>query len=150
MSGGWKAANWSTSVSATSAKNETSTRSFASKPLALDVLMFLHPLRNIPSSAASEIDHDIALGLRAADQHIALGRRLDRVGSIANDTARSYPYPHSRGPQPGESTGAAHGPTAEIDGNAEGRGSTTPRRRCDAKGTGPELRCEPQHDFETD
>src|ERR1700730_7651021 len=112
--------------------------------------MFLHPLRNIPSSAASEIDHDIALGLRAADQHIALGRRLDRVGSIANDTARSYPYPHSRGPQPGESTGAAHGPTAEIDGNAEGRGSTTPRRRCDAKGTGPELRCEPQHDFETD
>ena len=48
--------------------------------------MFLHPLRNIPSSAASEIDHDIALGLRAADQHISLGRRLDRVGSIANDT----------------------------------------------------------------
>ena len=48
--------------------------------------MFLHPLRNIPSSAASEIDHDIALGLRAADQHIAVRRRLDRVGSIANDT----------------------------------------------------------------
>ena len=29
-------------------------------------------------------------------------------------------------------------------------GSTTPRRRCDAQGTGPKLRCEPQHDFETD
>src|SRR5580692_10890242 len=35
-------------------------------------------------SSPLEIDHDIAPGLRAADQRIPVGRRLDRVRPIAN------------------------------------------------------------------
>src|SRR6266481_338880 len=35
----------------------------------------------------SEIDHDIALGPRAAYQRIAVGRRLNRVGPIADVAA---------------------------------------------------------------
>src|ERR1700732_2975046 len=38
----------------------------------------------MPAGIASEIDHDIAFGLAAADQHVAVGRRLDWVGPIAN------------------------------------------------------------------
>src|SRR5712672_1208817 len=61
--------------------------------------------------------------------HRQQNRAVDarRPWRLGRRRARSYPYPHSRGPQPGESTGAAYGPAAEIDGNAEGRGSTTPR-----------------------
>jgi hypothetical protein len=35
---------------------------------------------------ASEIERDIALGPAAADQHVAVGRWLDRVGPIADGT----------------------------------------------------------------
>src|SRR6202022_4149562 len=38
----------------------------------------------MPALIASEIDRDIAFGLAAADQHVAVGRRLDRVGPIAD------------------------------------------------------------------
>src|SRR5580704_11223963 len=49
-----------------------------------------------------------------------------------------------------EGTRAAHGAAAEIDGNAEGRGPTTKSRGRYACRTRPQLRCEPEHDFEAD
>jgi len=43
-----------------------------------------------PAWVGSEIDHDVASGLGTADQHIAVGRRLDRLGPIA-DSAENEP-----------------------------------------------------------
>jgi hypothetical protein len=44
------------------------------------------------------------------------------LGGFGGRGARPDPYPHRRGPQPGAKAVAAHGPTAEIDPGATGRG----------------------------
>jgi hypothetical protein len=58
-----------------------------------------------------------------ADTGTSTGRLMIAVlGGLAGRGARPNPHPHRRGPQPGAKAVAAHGPTAEIDPGAAGRG----------------------------
>ena len=52
--------------------------------MARNVGLWLDPNGPLSTHQPSKIDHDIAPGLRAADQHIAVRWRLDRVWPVAD------------------------------------------------------------------
>jgi hypothetical protein len=79
-------------------------------------------------------------------QHRAADDR--RVGRLGGRGARSNPYSHSRGPQPGAEARAAYGPAAEIDAGAEDRGPPATGAGRDARGTRAQLPRRKEHDFE--
>src|ERR1700761_3645528 len=51
---------------------------------------FFSKKRLLPVSPRSQIDNDVALGLAATDENIAIGRRFDRVWPVA-DSAVDQP-----------------------------------------------------------
>src|ERR1700731_4762959 len=69
------------------------------------------------------------------------------LGGLADCGARPDPHPHRRGPQPGAEARAAHGPSAEIDGGAAGRGPSATGGGRDARRTRAQLRRGKEYDF---
>ena len=76
-------------------------------------------------------------------------RALDdcRTPRLGGRRTRSYPHPHRRRPQPGAEARAAHGPTLETHGRAEGRGTTATGGGCYACRTRAQLRRGEKYDF---
>jgi hypothetical protein len=73
--------------------------------------------------------------------------RLGGLADVERDLIRT---PHRRRPQPGAEAGAAHGPTAEIDGGAEGRSTAAAGAGRYACRTRAQLPCGQKHDFKGD
>jgi DNA invertase Pin-like site-specific DNA recombinase len=75
-----------------------------------------------------------------ADTGTSTGRLMIAVlGGLADVERDLNPHPHRRGPQPGAEARAAHGPSAETDGGAAGRGPTATGGGCYACRTRAQL-----------
>jgi DNA invertase Pin-like site-specific DNA recombinase len=83
-----------------------------------------------------------------ADTGASTGRSmLSVLGGLAVVERDLNPRPRRRGPQPGAEARPAHGPSAEIDPGAEGRGPAAAGAGRNTRRTRAQLRCERRHDF---